>query len=477
MNNIINISKKLNFFVFFFYTIITCFWTGVLILRYYSLDYHTYDDAFFGNIISQVANYYKYYTTIEEMNALGDHFTVNLILFFPLFKIYPTHLWLQFFKLLAYLSCPFILYKIGKNLNLKGVYLYITPLIFLCNFFLIQANFSRFQPSSLSLPFILLSFLYAIKKDYFKMFLFLIFLIGFKENLPLVWVCMGFFLILYQKKYKLGIITILLGVIIGLFLFKVVIAYFNKGGASLHNDNFNPFAFLNEKILFIFLFIAACGFIHFFYWKVLVFCFPSLSISLLGDEKFYFFFHYLDIPSTVFLFGFTICLTHIKKNEIFSIFNKKYIKYCIYIFFILLSCIVSKQNIDYLNFNIKNLLKYKSQNENLITEIKFLKNNLKNKQLPIWTIEKIAPFFIEYNLKSIDVHNKALRVNGLNRLLKNNKEKIIIITNNYETSWLTKDSYIILKNHIKLNTEKGIYKRIYKNLKEIEVYRRNVKIQ
>ena len=484
-------EKKLNFIFYFFYSIWGSIWIFLVFHRYFTLDYTTWDDVSYANSVYQLAYHNRFYNSIFEMHALADHTVFNLALFAPLFKIYPSVLWLIFFKILGILACPLILLKIGKELSLKGLLLWIAPILFLFHTFIQDTVREIFHPSSLALPFIMLSFLYAIRKDYFKMFLYLIFLTGFKENLPLIWVCVGLFLLLYQKKYKVGIWTLSMGVCLGIFLFFVVKPFFNtdsefvqlplkniRNGQIAHLDLFSPFENIPEKIFLFISVMSSFAFLPLFSIKTLLFSLPSLSLSFLAYRPLAG--HHISISIVVFFVSFVVALSDLNQKNFRIYFFNRY-KNQIFTFLISFCILLTTVHNAYF-FQKTFLFEYVTESRFILEDISKLKQLLdKNPNHKIWVNEKLSAYLIPYHLRSIDgdindiIHSQGNYTN-FEIFTKdwNQNSRFIVFpkSDKYHFIHLRDKTFSIVKKDIEKQIREGKLKQL-KKFKYLNVYQSN----
>lgn len=284
-------------------------WAAFVTVRYLSHGYHFWDTGFFGHEMGRYVLEGRFYSTVLERHALADHFCPNLLLLAPFFQLKITILWLVLFKVLAFLACPFLLLRIGREmLGENHPKAYIAPVLWLFHALLVVNLEAEFQPSSLSPPFILLAFLLALRRKHTAMMLTLIFLVGFKENLPLVWISVGLFLITYRGEGRRGIALILLGIAIGLSIFFLVMPAFNLGQPTAQALKWGPLALLPAKLTLVGMALLSVGLMPLFSPRSLPMILSAFAVALISNvpEMTTFYFHYQDVPLTVLFVG-VIC--------------------------------------------------------------------------------------------------------------------------------------------------------------------------
>ena len=213
---------KNNFY--FIFVLFSMSWLGIAVIRYISVQYYVADIGNFAYEIAQFVKTGTLHSTILNRHVLADHFVPNLLLFYPFFMVYPSFLWLTAFQIAAFLSSVFVLIRIGRQVipHNQDWLVFIAPALFLIHNFVALTVLHQTQPSAFSLPFILLAFSFAIDKKHVKMFIVLLFLLGFKENLALVWISLGMFFMVHLNIVKIGILLIIMGIIFGSLVYFII---------------------------------------------------------------------------------------------------------------------------------------------------------------------------------------------------------------------------------------------------------------
>ena len=175
----------------------------------------------------------------------------------------------------------------------------------------------EFQISNLALPFILLAFYLYLKKHYILFVLNLLWLLGFKENMALVWLSVGVWLFLFQKERKLGILITSGGVIAGIIIVYVLTPYLSGGIPNLQLDRLGPFELLPQKAEFIFLVLLSVGFLPLLNPRTLLFILPAFGTSLLSNKPAMSTInhHYQDLPTIIIFIAVIIALSTWEKKQ------------------------------------------------------------------------------------------------------------------------------------------------------------------
>jgi uncharacterized membrane protein len=304
-------SSKRLFYVTF--AIVAINWVGLAIFDYYFAGFRTWDTGAHAQPIANLAVNGVYWDNYNRMHPLYNHFRIGLLAFLPLFYIVPSALWIVFTKIASFLICPLIFLKMGRKYLKNQQFLYVIPTFWLINDVLINTQAAENQGTAIILPFILLAFFYAFEGKLFKMFLNLGLILLFKENMAIIWVAVGFFLLVEKKQTKLGVGLIFSGIGIGLFLTQIVmpmyshleVQYYGKG------DEFGPFEMIPLKLLMLFKALLAVAFIPLIHPKSLLYGFAAFGLYLASkDQRFIWLnYHHHDYTFTVL---FTACFFSIK---------------------------------------------------------------------------------------------------------------------------------------------------------------------
>ena len=145
---------------------------------------------------------------------------------------------------------------------------------------------------------------------------FLSFILLFKENQAIVWISVGFYYIFFKKRYSIGLIIVIFGIMFGLLTQLVLIPYFNPNDISNYAGWFGPLVNIQNKIIFIYEGLKNISFLPLFIISLLPAYFSSYSLTFAAKELFSWNFHYQGLPLIITF----ILLNHlIKKNYIIEI--------------------------------------------------------------------------------------------------------------------------------------------------------------
>ena len=340
-NNIFLYSK-----IIFFLILIICFiHLTTSILRYFSFDYATWDVGVHSNILYNFSNgeFYSSFLSSHfgfKVNSLADHFSLSMHPIGWLYHLYPSTLWLVAVKSIFYLVCPIFFYIISKRIGLthksSTIITIILSLFWLCTYKPpLNGLHFEFQPSCLALPFIFVSFYLLASKKWVIFWVTMIFLLGFKEHLGLVWIGFGLYLLVNDNKI-LGFLLCIIGLLSTYAIMFQLMPYLRdyRPNWSLH---IGPFDDVEKKLLYVFRIYAPFGFLHFIRWKYGIMTFPLIGANLLfGSNKssvYSMTTHYDDILSCMLFISIILIIKEMyEKKYLFKYFSKWFLLIWLIIF-------------------------------------------------------------------------------------------------------------------------------------------------
>lgn len=175
-----------------------------------------FDLAFFSNVLWNTVHSFTpssflsyYFTGVTQF--LGQHFSPIVLVLAPLFLLPKSVELLLLFQSLILISAVIPIYFLGKHFRLPKTLIIMVVFLYLIapdlqSIILLNFHELAFFP----VLFLGASYFYLARR-YWLYWLFIILLIGTKENLTLLVAAMGFFWILYRKDFKIGSLTALLG--------------------------------------------------------------------------------------------------------------------------------------------------------------------------------------------------------------------------------------------------------------------------
>lgn len=404
MNKIIGIilSKKFWWTIFILSLI---GWTTLFILKFFLIGYKTWDIGAHIQAIFNLSLHSNYFSNFIGMHHLADHFWPGLALFVPFLKIWANPFWFLLAKLIAYFACPIILLYISKKHFKNKKLVYLLPLLWLINDPLINVLSAQNISTALTMPFIILSFYFAYIRKYYWMFFSLIFLSLFKEYMPQIWLCVGTYIFIEQKRHKMGLLTIICGLLIGFGMNFYSIPFFRYGLESLHNNNFAPFQFIGLKFLMVLKALLSIGLIPLLLPRYLLYIIPAFGVYLMTNKINVFFLvdHYHDLTmATIFAVSFLVLLKYQNNKTWFNNWKSKS-KQRLFVVIILILFINSMPKNPFKK--IANLTKNFRNKYSIYKSVQQFK-----KELPltteIWADEYLTFYFLEYaNIQSFDQYH------------------------------------------------------------------------
>ncbi len=332
-------TNKTLFWVMF--VVIVGGWFLYALCDYYFLGIRIWDT---GLHVQPVLHWVLYGEYIDKFLADGgvhpfvNHFRPLLLVLAPFLYLWQTMLVIHLAKVIAFASCPLIFLYFGKKFGLEKL-MFAIPTLWLIHDVLITVMYAGNQSTTLSLPFIVLAFMLAMNKSYRLMWLPLLAVVFFKENLPLVWICLGMFIGVEQKKWKLGSLIITLGILSGLLIYFVIIPGVAAGTMQHSANAFQPFTLIGEKIQMLIRVYLTMGFFVFFRPQAILYTLPAYAVYLIAGKSVYpalfLNFHYHDFTTAIlFCAGFFFLVKTKEGQTRFNIQLKgqrRYLKVCLVI--------------------------------------------------------------------------------------------------------------------------------------------------
>ncbi len=208
-----------------------------LVFTYHTLYRHwTYNsNAFDLGIYTQVAYLYSQglspLSTLKHMNILGDHFGIILFLISPVYKLLPYPETLLTIQALFVSISGIFIYLIALDRTKDILQSSILTFAYLSAPGILSAVNFDFHLATISvLPLSLILFCWYFKKWKLYWF-FLLFSILFKEDIPIFIVGLGLFS-LTKKQIKLGISTLIFGLLSFYFIKFQIMAHISQGAEA-----------------------------------------------------------------------------------------------------------------------------------------------------------------------------------------------------------------------------------------------------
>jgi len=167
------------------------------------------------------------FSSIKNLNQLGDHFTPTLALFTPFYWIFPSAISLLIAQSLIVVIGVLPIWWFAKEKLGIGAGLIIS---FAYLFFVgIQSGIDfNLHPEVIAATWIGFSIYFLLKKNFFWYFVFLFLALGSKEDIPLIFLGLGFHALIVRKWYAIGVYTLLISLIWFYLSTSILMPYFSR---------------------------------------------------------------------------------------------------------------------------------------------------------------------------------------------------------------------------------------------------------
>lgn len=179
---------------------------------YYSLGSPMRDISIFDQAIWHLSNFQLPASSVREVSNLwGDHLNPIITLIVPFYWLKSDVRWLFILQALVVSLGVFPIYGIAYQ-KLKSAF---AGLVFAAAYLFFigvqhAINFG-FYPETLSISFLAFMIYFYFKEKYWAFFLFLFLSLLCKENISLYIAFFGFWVLFFQKKRLIGLVTLLIG--------------------------------------------------------------------------------------------------------------------------------------------------------------------------------------------------------------------------------------------------------------------------
>ena len=279
--------------------------TTTLFMKFVSFGYHYLDLGYDHHLSINLLLNNEYFNKVYSISGFGDHFSPSFVPFIHVFyMIYATSFWLVFLKCASVIIFTILFLQLNKKL---------APIVLLSYLLFstqnISAIFWEFDTTSLVPALVMIIYYSIIKRDWLVFWITMIFSLGLKENVGVVWICYGLYFVFIEKKIRFGSILAGIGLLYMVIVWYVVIPYFAQTTNNVASD-INLFREIPLKIKYIFMAYAPFFFLPFLNWRWLLFTLPALGINLIGKPPMYSgSFHYADILTALIAIASLVTLT------------------------------------------------------------------------------------------------------------------------------------------------------------------------
>jgi len=195
-----------------------------------------YDLGVFTQNFWLISSLSEPFNTVRGLHVFGDHFQPIQILLAPLYRAYPSVLMLLVLQVIAVSWGAVVLHRIAlHNLPNQRLVALVVAVCYLLNPVVHNPLLWQYHTLVLALPLYLLWIEAYLSRNDTRFYLLLILLLLVREDVPATTLCFGL-LALAQKRWRPGVITVVLSLGYWLFVLKLAMPYFNGEGYFRHQD-------------------------------------------------------------------------------------------------------------------------------------------------------------------------------------------------------------------------------------------------
>lgn len=299
--------------------------------RFYSFGWHVADLGIYSNILDNIVQDHRMFSSYLHVHALADHLTpTGLFIFTPLYMIAPTAHWLTLTKVFCFVVTPLLLHRVTRELGAEGErsaliavaagaygWVFYAPSLNALNF--------EFHVSSLAAPLIVYAYLCKLRQHWIRFSIVLFLMLGLKEHLGVVWMGFGLHFIVLGKSRGLGVVLVSVGAFAVIVSTLVIVPSFNVGQISATTEFHLPWNDLPNKVLYVFWLLAPLLFVPLLGWRHGIIAAPAIAVNLIGKPNMYTSqFHYDDLVSPLLLLASVIAISQGSVRHIYESFRGRW---------------------------------------------------------------------------------------------------------------------------------------------------------
>ena len=306
--------------------------TATAVFKLYSFQWNIWDVGIYSDILFNTSKG-SFYSSYNLAHNWGDHFTPTMSFISLFYWIYPSSHWMTLSKVFALIISPFMIWKICDNVFTEKNQVFCVGLLlslFWLFFYapIVNSSYFAFHPSSLAAPAIFYSFLCLQKKEWWKMIIIFIFLIGLKEHVASVLIGFGLYMILNTHQKKSGVILVILGISAIIVIMWFIMPYYRNYGPAWTTgniENISLFKDVNGKIIYLAKLLIPFAFLPIIYWKYGILAGPAIGVNLLATDKNIYStgYHYDDLTAPLLFISVILCLNSIIASDFLKKYGKK----------------------------------------------------------------------------------------------------------------------------------------------------------
>jgi len=306
--------------------------TVTAVFKLYSFQWNIWDVGYYSDIIFNTSKG-KFYSSYFLVHNWADHFTPSMSFLSIFYLVYPSSHWMTLSKVLALIVSPLLIWKICSNVFVEKRQVYyvgLTLSLFWLFFYapIVKSSYFAFHPSSLAAPAIFYSFLCLQKKEWWKMVIIFIFLIGLKEHVASVLIGFGLYMILNTHQKKSGVILVILGISAIIVIMWFIMPYYRNYGPAWTTGNIENISLFYDvmgKLIYLAKLLIPFAFLPIIYWKYGIIAGPAIGVNLLatGKNLYSTSFHYDDLTAPLLFISVILCLHRIIASGYIKKYGKK----------------------------------------------------------------------------------------------------------------------------------------------------------
>lgn len=211
------------------------FFAALAIARHFSLGSSSFDLGIFDQAIWNSLHGKILFSSLKNnINLLGDHFGPILLIFVPVYKLFPSPLVLLVAQSLLLSIAIIPLYLIAREILKNNALTFAFVISYTLSRPLRGVMFSDFHPECFVVPALFAAYYFLIKRKNFGLWTSLIIVLLCKEDMAFIVSAFGIFTVIFEKRIKLGLSLVVIGILAWALETKIIIPHFNP-------DNVYPY--------------------------------------------------------------------------------------------------------------------------------------------------------------------------------------------------------------------------------------------
>lgn len=192
-------------------------------LRHFLFHSGAWDLGIFDQGIYLISQELVPNSSFTNFHILGDHAAFILYPLSVFYKIYPNVHWLFLIQAIALSSGAVPAFKLTVQKGLSNNQGYLIALIYVLSPLIFNANLFDFHPDVIAIPFFLWAVLWARTDKLFNFCIAIVIILSCKAVFALTVIAMGIWLILFENRRLMGVISISVGIIWFVIATQVII--------------------------------------------------------------------------------------------------------------------------------------------------------------------------------------------------------------------------------------------------------------